>query len=38
MPRLSIDVSNVLKKKLMRYIAENYDSFYGKINEVVRQA
>jgi len=37
MPRLSVDITPELKKRLMNYIAKHYDSF-GKQEEVVRQA
>jgi len=38
MPRLSVDITPELKKRLMTYIAKHYDTFWGKIEEVVRQA
>ena len=38
MPRITLDISNDLKQRLMRYIAQNYDSYYGKIREVSIEA
>ena len=36
--RLTADLPDELKKRVMQYIAKNYDSYYGKVKEVVQQA
>lgn len=36
--RLTADLPNELKKKVMDYISKHYDSYYGKVKEVVQQA